>query len=91
MPAGWLRGTPYLRYPSTRADEERVILFPEKVCKKPATRRSGKIPRLPGLGTAGAKGNLGSGGGSRMIGLSGAQLTAPFIRSQTGRGISLRS
>ena len=53
----------------TRADEERVILFPEKVCKKPATRRSGKFPRLPGLGTAGAKGNVGGGGGSGMIGI----------------------
>ena len=77
--------------PPARADEERVILFPEKVCKKQATRRSGKFPRLPGLGTAGAKGNLGGGGGSGEIGLSDARLTAPFIRSQTGRGISLRS
>jgi len=38
-----------------RADEEQVILFPEKVCKKQATRRLREIPKIARCGNGRAR------------------------------------
>ena len=74
----------------TRADEERVLLFPEKVGKKLATASLREIPLIARFGN-GARNSAWLEHlvlGSYFVGLSAS---ARLIRFQTGRGISLRS